>query len=158
MSRHAKILIADDDRLFVEELTPVFENSGYEVSSAGNREEALRKIEAAKPDLILLDIMMEWLADGFEICHFVKHNHSTENIPVIAVSAFTNVTGLAFPSTGERYRYAPDMYIEKPVKPGRLLALAERLLKKHNRTAPCRSSDRPMRMNPFFPFSRETRM
>jgi len=129
MNKPSKILIIDDDPDFVKATTPILESKGYEVESAYDSEEAMEKIKKVKPDLILLDIMMEKLTDGFDICYKLKHDPDMIKVPVLAVSAITEKTGFKFsPATDGEY-FEADGYMEKPVKPDDLLKRIEKLLK-----------------------------
>ena len=129
MSKSQKVLIIDDDASFTTAMTPVLESRGYQVEAAYNKQEAMEKIEKSKPDLILLDIMMEKLTDGFDICYKLKHDPELSKIPVLAVSAINNEIGLRFsPGTDGEYFQADD-FVEKPVKPKKLLQRVEKLLK-----------------------------
>ena len=129
VDKSAKILVVDDDPGFVTAIMPVLESKGYEVEAAYDSEDAIGKIEKLKPDLILLDIMMENLTSGFDLCYKLKHNPETKNTPVLVISAVTEKTGLKFsPATDGEYFEADD-YVEKPVKPSDLLERVERLLK-----------------------------
>jgi CheY-like chemotaxis protein len=129
MSEPQKILVIDDNPSFTIAMTPVLESKGYKVEAAYNKAEAMEKIESAKPDLIILDLMMEKLTDGFDICYKLKHDAEMKKIPVLAVSAITVETGFKFsPRTDGEYFEADD-FIEKPVKPFDLLERVEKLLK-----------------------------
>ena len=129
MNKPTHILVVDDDPDFVVAMKPVLESKGYKVETAYNKEEAMEKIEKLKPDLILLDIMMKKLTDGFDICYKLKHDPEIKNIPVLAISAITEKTGFKFsPDTDGEYFEADD-YMEKPVNPTDLLERSEKLLK-----------------------------
>jgi CheY-like chemotaxis protein len=129
MSTPPNILVVDDDPNFVVVMKPVLESKGYKVDAAYNRQEAMEKLGSFKPDLILLDIMMEKLTDGFDICYKLKHDPEMKNIPVLAVSAITEKTGFKFsPATDGEYFEADD-YVTKPIKPSDLLERVEKLLK-----------------------------
>jgi len=129
MDKPPNILVIDDDPNFVVVMKPVLESKGYKVDAAYNRQEAMEKLESFKPDLILLDIMMEKLTDGFDICYKLKHDPEMKNIPVLAVSAITEKTGFKFsPATDGEYFEADD-YVTKPVKPSDFLERVEKLLK-----------------------------
>ena len=129
MNKPPNILVVDDDPNFVVVMKSVLESKGYNVEAAYDSKEAMEKIERLKPDLILLDIMMEKLTDGFNICYKLKHDPEMKNIPVLAVSAITERTGFKFsPATDGEYFEADD-YVEKPVKPTDLLERVEKLLK-----------------------------
>ena len=132
MNKPIHILVVDDDSNFVVAMKPVLESKSYKVETAYNKEEAMEKIDKLKPDLILLDIMMEKLTDGFDICYKLKHDPEIKNIPVLAISAITEKTGFKFsPDTDGEYFEADD-YMEKPVNPTDLLARSEKLLKGRN--------------------------
>jgi len=129
MNSKTKILIVDDDLHFVKSIRSVLESRQYSVDAAHNRESAMEKIENIRPDLILLDIMMDRLDDGFTICYKLKHDPQLRKIPILTISAVTEKTGFKFsPETDGQYFEADD-YIEKPVKPSDLLKRIEKLLK-----------------------------
>ena len=128
MDKPAIILIVDDDRYFVEMMRAVLESKDYTTDAAHYKAEALEKIASLKPDLILLDVMMERLTDGFDICYQLKHDSELKKIPVLVVSAITEKTGFRFsPETDGEY-FAADDYMEKPVKAPDLLERIEKLL------------------------------
>ena len=130
MDKPPKVLVIDDDPEFVKAMRTILENKGYKIEAAYNKEEAMEKIENVKPDLILLDIMMERLDDGFTICYKLKHDQDLKKIPVLAISAITQETGFKFsPETDGEYFEADD-YVEKPVKPTDLLKRVEMLLER----------------------------
>ncbi len=129
LNGQAKILLVDDDPYFVKATTPILLSEGYKVDTAYDSKDAMEKIEKLKPDLILLDIMMERLTAGFDLCYRLKHDPELKEIPVLAVSAISEKTGFKFsPATNGEYFEADD-YVEKPVKPTDLLERVEKLLK-----------------------------
>jgi len=128
MHKPPNLLVVDDDPNFIAVMKPVLESKGYKVDVAYNRQEAMEKLERFKPDLILLDIMMERITDGFDICYKLKHDPEMKKIPVLAVSGITGETGFRFsPDTDGEYFEADD-YLEKPVKPTALLEHIDKLL------------------------------
>ena len=130
----AKIMIIDDDPDFRDAIAPILQSSLYEVVTASNPKEGKEKILAEKPDLILLDIMMDSLFDGFSLCHAIKTSKEFKdvtNTPVIFVSAVKEMTGSRFQFKGEDQGLCgPDDYIDKPVKPDELISRIEGFLKK----------------------------
>ena len=135
MEKHkAKILVIDDDPDFVVAVTPILESALYDVVPASNPEEGKEKIFSEKPDLILLDIMMDSLFDGFSLCHTIKSSKEYKEFkdtPIIFVSAVKEMTGSRFQfNAQEQGMIGPDDYIDKPVKPGDLIARIEKLLKR----------------------------
>ena len=129
MDKPAKVLVVDDDPGFVKATRSVLESKGYVVESASNRAEAMEKIESVQPDLILLDVMMERLDDGFTICYKLKHDPELRKIPVLAISAVSEKTGLRLSPGTDGEQLEADAFMAKPVEPGVLLERVETLLK-----------------------------
>jgi len=130
MNEPPEILVIDDDPNFVVAMKPVLESKGYKVASACNREEAMKVLKRRKPDLILLDIMMERMTDGFDICHKLKHDPEMKTIPVLAVSSITEETGFTFSPVTDGEYFEADDFMEKPVPPKALLERIDKLLRR----------------------------
>jgi two-component system cell cycle response regulator len=88
-----RVLVVEDTPLNVKLLTLQLEYQDYIVNTAANGLEALAKIEADKPDIVLLDVMMPGL-DGFETCRRIRANPATAHIPVVMVTALQDVDDL----------------------------------------------------------------
>jgi len=121
------ILIVEDDKDFVSVVETILSRKLYTIQVAYNREEAMKKIKEKKPDLILLDIMMEKANDGFVICEEIKSDPEYWDIPIIAISSIASQTGFS-PEVGEHFK--ADTFIEKPVKSNDLLENVEKYLKR----------------------------
>jgi len=119
------ILIVDDDEFIVEYMKVNLEIDGYQVSVAYDGEEAIKVTKEKKPDLILLDIMMPKI-DGWEVCRKLKGDLDTRDIPIIMVSAKTQVEDfIKGIETGAIY------YIMKPFSPGQLTEAIRKALAKN---------------------------
>ena len=81
----SKILLVEDDTLFVKMYQKKFAHEGLELEAAYDGEEALEKVKSAKPDLIILDLMLPKMA-GSEVLEKVRQNPETANIPVIVLT------------------------------------------------------------------------
>src|SRR5271165_5016318 len=90
----ARILVVDDAPLNVKLLTVKLEYEHYVVSTAANGLEALAKIEAEKPDIVLLDVLMPPGIDGFETCRRIRADPATAHIPVVMLTALQDVDDL----------------------------------------------------------------
>ncbi|HKA53168.1 MAG TPA: response regulator, partial [Candidatus Binatia bacterium] len=77
MTRPAKILIVDDEPFNLDYLEQELEDLGYETISTTNGREALEKVAAEAPDLVLLDVMMP-VMDGFTACCLLKADEATQ--------------------------------------------------------------------------------
>jgi two-component system alkaline phosphatase synthesis response regulator PhoP len=86
MSQKAKVLIVDDEPNNVDFLEQALEDSGYQLITAANGQEALTKIQSEQPDLILLDLNMP-VMDGFTVLAKVKEDPDLRDIPVIIISS-----------------------------------------------------------------------
>jgi putative two-component system response regulator len=86
MDKKPRILIVDDNKVNVELLRTQLKHYNYDLDTAYDGEEALEKLHANQPDLVLLDLMMPKIS-GFEICKRIKHNKHTQFIPVIVITA-----------------------------------------------------------------------
>lgn len=82
-----RILCVDDEPMNLNLLEAILTPCGYEVVMAANGLEALEKIERERVDIILLDLMMPGM-DGFEVCHRIKSDERTRNIPVVMITGY----------------------------------------------------------------------
>ena len=121
MNQKKRILIVDDDFDFAAAIARILTTANYDVEKAGSLQEGLKAIQEREPDLILLDVMMERYDDGFNMCYDLKHDERYKHIPVIMITAVTEVTGLKFnPDTDGEYLQA-EGYLRKPIKAELLL-------------------------------------
>ncbi|NIO48599.1 MAG: response regulator [Candidatus Aminicenantes bacterium] len=130
----AKILVIDDDPDFLKLTSIILESGSFNVLTAMNPKEGRQKLLMEKPDLILLDIMMDSIFDGYSLCHDIKTSKEYRELrdtPVIFVSAVKERVGSRFDfNSSEQGLVGPDDYIDKPVKADDLLARIEKLLEK----------------------------
>ena len=110
------ILIVDDESANLTVLWKMLAQHGYHVRPVRNGETALESIRKAKPDLILLDIMMPGI-DGFEVCRRLKANERTREIPVLFLSALTENFDKI-----KAFELGAVDYITKPFQPEEVLA------------------------------------
>jgi len=84
-----KILVAEDSKTEQIRIRQLLESTHYEVAVVESGQAALALVDSFKPDLILMDIIMEG-GDGYQTCRKLKRNESTKNIPIIMVSSKNN--------------------------------------------------------------------
>ena len=126
MSKIPKILIVDDDPDIVEILRYNLSMAGYQVKSASNGKECIKKAKLFLPEIILLDVMMPVMG-GIEACSILKEIPSLNNTRVIFLSARSeDYTQLSAFDAGA------DDYISKPVKPKILLKKIASIIKRIN--------------------------
>ncbi|MHC9540687.1 MAG: response regulator transcription factor [Vulcanimicrobiota bacterium] len=122
----SRILIVDDEahiRLLLEQALEDLEEKGVELLTAPNGEEALKIIEAEKPELVFLDVMMPKM-NGLDVCNAVKNTLKMKDVFIIMVTA----KGQEIEKVQGRQAGA-DMYMTKPFDPDEVYEKAVEILK-----------------------------
>jgi len=127
-----KILIIDGDDDLVHAMRLPLEAAGFKVSRAATGDEGLSQVKAVKPDLIILDVMMDTTTAGFQVSLALRSPdaHSEykafSRIPILMLTAIHTTTPLRF---GPDQDYLPvDAFIEKPIDPEELIKMVNKLL------------------------------
>jgi twitching motility two-component system response regulator PilH len=121
-----KVLLVDDDRDFLEMHTAVLEHRGYKVITAQNSNECMARLDEAKPDIVILDVMMEQFDSGFKASEKIKQKY--KNLPVMLLTSIGAQTNLDFSSSEEVLKVSgADALLDKPVSPKVLIDEIERL-------------------------------
>jgi CheY-like chemotaxis protein len=130
MKTGVKILIVDDDLDFVEISKLSLERQGYKIQSAPNAKEGWKMVEKEKPDLIIMDLMMEHLDAGMVLSQKIKNHPQYSSISILTLTSITRDTGLDFtPRPGEDLKKLNgDDFSMKPIKAKVLLEKVEKLL------------------------------
>ena len=122
------ILVIDDDNDFVESIVNLLEAKGYAVVSASNGIDGVAKAKEAKPDLILLDVMMTTRDEGFNVARQLHEVEGLKGTPVIMVTGVRKEMSLPFGFEPDETWLPVKQILEKPVKPETLLtAVADAL-------------------------------
>jgi len=125
----AKIMVVDDDADYIYVVKTLLESEQYTVVTAGDKTEGMEKIRAEKPDLAILDVMMDVWNDGFEMSRQLKKDTRFKNMPVLMLTAVEKKTGIDFKSIAGDPLWLPvDAFLNKPVEPQTLLAEVKMLL------------------------------
>ncbi len=119
-----KILVVDDEPEAVELLEFNLKQAGYEVTTAADGEEALKKAKATQPALMVLDLMLPEL-DGLEVCKLLRRDQTTARIPILMLTAkaaeIDRVLGLEL---------GADDYVTKPFSPRELVLRVKKILER----------------------------
>lgn len=116
-----KILAVDDERSIVRLIQINLERQGFQVITAYDGKEALLKLEAEKPDLVVLDVMMPYM-DGFEVLQNIRKNTATRDLPVIMLTAKAQDSDVF-----KGYSGGADLYLTKPFNPLELVTFVKRI-------------------------------
>lgn len=128
----AKILIIDDDPDMVLAAQMILEAAGHEIVAAASGSEGLEAIKKVKPDLIILDVMMDTTTEGFQVSLQLRspdpdsEYREFRDIPILMLTAIHTTTPLRFAPEAD---YLPvDVFLDKPLDPDVLSAKVEELL------------------------------
>lgn len=130
MKTGVKILIVDDDLDFVEISKLSLERQGYKIQSASNAKEGWKMVGKEKPDLIIMDLMMEHLDDGMLLSQKIKNHPKYSSIPILMLTSIARDTGFDFsPRTVEDLKQLNvDDFSMKPIKARALQEKVKKLL------------------------------
>jgi CheY-like chemotaxis protein len=130
MTNKAKILLIDNDIDFIDMNKAVLQHNGYEVYFAYNSQEGYELARLEKPDIIVLDLMMEEHDSGFTLAKRLKQDPSMKHIPVLMLTAVADRTGFEFSQDKDGYWMKTDAFIDKPCPPKDLMAKIKEMLSK----------------------------
>jgi two-component system alkaline phosphatase synthesis response regulator PhoP/two-component system response regulator VicR len=116
-----KILAVDDERHIVRLIQVNLERAGYQVVTAFDGPEALKKVESERPDLVVLDVMMPKM-DGFEVLKRLQANPETREVPVIMLTAKAQDADVF-----RGWASGVSAYLTKPFNPLELITFVKRI-------------------------------
>lgn len=132
----AKILIVDDDPDIVEALKMTLEANNYKVFTAANGTEGLKQVKAVNPDLIILDVMMDTITEGFQVSYQLRNPDPNSEyaayskIPILMLTAIVEKKRMKFSPEADGDFLPVDDFVEKPIRPQALLEKVKKLLAK----------------------------
>ncbi len=133
MPGKAKILIIDDDADYRASTRSLLEGEGYEVAEAESGREGLAAARADRPSLIVLDVMMDYLSEGYSVNQALKLSEEyrgLRDVPIIMASAVEVDPARLFGWVGDTSAITPDAYVTKPLDIPKFLECIRGLLGK----------------------------
>ncbi len=124
----ATVLVIDDDPVFVEMLGYVLERGGFRTMAAYNGADGIQMLTSETVDLVILDVMLPDM-DGFETCRQIRSLPNIQDIPILMLSARTQVTDKL-----NGFESGADDYVAKPADPKEVMARLKALLARAKRT------------------------
>jgi len=122
MSGLRKVLIVDDEPNILMALEFLFKRSGYDVRLARDGGEALKEVDAWRPDVMLLDIMMP-VKNGYEVCRMVRERPELADMKIVMLSAKGSEAEIS-----KGLSLGADRYVTKPFSTQELLATIDQVL------------------------------
>jgi len=131
MDTQPKVLIIEDDKDLVNSMRVIFESRNLDVRTAFNGKDGLAAIQAQKPDVIILDVMMATPTEGIDLAKHLKNRSEYRMIPIVMVTGFPLEMAAMGPekfvnALGEDWPAA--MFIEKPVDLEKLARTVQTIL------------------------------
>lgn len=130
MTRSAKVLVIDDDEDFQASTKSLLESHGYEVIQAYSGKEGLKKVVDHRPDVIVLDIMMEDDSEGYGVNAAIKYQDEYaeyRDTPIFMVSSIQSSPQERFPQAIELGMIQPNRYFTKPLDIPRFFEALEKV-------------------------------
>lgn len=129
MADSLKVLIIDDDQDYRASTKSLLESHGYVVFEADSGRDGLRKLVEQRPDIIVLDIMMECDSEGYGVNQAIKYQDAYadyQNIPIVMISSIDSTPDELFAMAGEVDMVRPDFYLTKPFDIPKFLEVVQR--------------------------------
>lgn len=129
-----KILIAEDDTNMVKSLKTLLENNDFSVVTTENPNEVINLARNERPSLIILDVIFEGFSgpDGFELSRKLAHDNDLKSIPVIILSGVKKIISSDFVVEPDSEWLPVATFLDKPVKPEKLLNEINNLITKRS--------------------------
>ncbi len=129
MNKH-KILLVDDDDAFVESNKDLLEAYDYEVFTASNGAEGLRKLQEIRPDLMILDVMMTTRTEGFNVARTARETPEGQSIPILLVTGVMKAMEIPDSLTSDNKWLPVDRILEKPIEPATLVKEVNKIIER----------------------------
>lgn len=122
------ILVVDNDIDLVEIIRVTLEREGYKVIDAQSGERGLELARTKNPDLIILDVMMGTVDEGFQVAYQLRNENDTRDTPILMLTAVADQTGFRFDAGKDQDFLPVNEFLEKPVSPRKLVDLVRKHL------------------------------
>jgi DNA-binding response OmpR family regulator len=130
MEKSLKIILVDDNTDYLFTMETFLQRNGFEVHTADDGQKGLDLIRKENPDIVLLDVMMESLFSGFELCKKIRTEDDLKHIPIIGISGMGDELGINYKQWPDFEYFSPDAFLDKPVDKQRLLKLIPATIEK----------------------------
>ena len=123
----AKIICIDDDKDILDACEVVLQGQGHQVETAVNGSEGFEKASKSRPDLIILDVMMDDATEGFHTAYKFRKTETLKYTPILLLTSVNEVSPQKFSANDGEF-LPVDAFMEKPIKPKEFVAKVKELL------------------------------
>lgn len=124
----AKVVIVDDNTDYLFTMKTFLSRNGFEVETAPDGQKGIELIKELRPDVVLLDVMMETTFSGFEVCRQIRNNPELKDMPIIGITGMEDELGLKFDKYDDADYFSPNVFFDKPVDKDALLKKIKELI------------------------------
>lgn len=124
----SKIVIVDDNTDYLFTMKTFLSRNGFEVETAPDGQTGIELIKKERPNLVMLDVMMETTFSGFEVCRQIRNDPELKNTPIIGITGMEDELGLKFDKYDDAEYFSPDVFFDKPVDKDALLEKIKELI------------------------------
>lgn len=125
----AKILVVDDDPDFVSATKIILEKDNHEVIAAASGDSGFQRARDDKPDLVILDVIMDTVLDGLSVSQRMHDDSALNNIPIIMVTSIANTDYAELFPTDEYIHI--NAFLSKPISANELIRQVNKYLPKN---------------------------
>ena len=130
MGKILKVVVVDDNIDFLFTMETFLKKNNFIAFTADDGQKGLDLIRKERPDVILLDVMMETLFSGFELCKKLRSDEDLKYIPIIGISGMGEELGVDYKQWPDFNYFSPDEFLDKPVDKQKLLRLIPQVIQK----------------------------
>ena len=124
------ILIIDDNPDFLFTMKTFLTRNGFNVETASDGTTGFELIQKHRPDLVMLDVMMESTYSGFEVCRLVRNDPDLKTTPIIGISGMGEELEIDYKQWPDYDYFRPDAFLDKPVDKQQLLRMIPEVIEK----------------------------
>ena len=126
-----KILVVDDDNDYLESTAAILKAEGYEVIAADNSKGGLEKAISELPQLIIIDLLMNTVNEGYDFCLAIRSDRRFEGVPLLMISSIHQHEKFKDANfVPDEFWFPIDTFLDKPIDKGTLLECVIKLLRK----------------------------
>jgi DNA-binding response OmpR family regulator len=123
------ILIIDDDKDLTRSMQAILEQQNYQVDIANDKEAGMAKLYARKPDLLILDVMMNSDLEGHKLAHTIKSDPKNKDLPILIITGMMDTMGVNIRDAFEDIDDLPHvLMLDKPFETEELLSTVEKMI------------------------------
>ena len=125
-----RIVVVDDDRELVQSITDILSGEGWDVTAAYTGKEAVELASRMKPDLMILDVMLSYETEGFDVSRRILETPQLKGLPILLLTGISKELSLSFELEPDRHWLPVEEVLVKPIDPETLISTIRSILAK----------------------------